>query len=52
MGQCPPSRRPELADNRCAEKFPISKVTSQDLNERPVGFLIGDAGTVSPKYKH
>ena len=52
MGQCPPSRRPELADNRRAEKFPISKVTSQDLNERPVGFLIGDAGTVSPKYKH
>ena len=24
MGQCPPSRRPELANNRCAEKFLIS----------------------------
>ena len=27
-------------------------VTAQDLNEKPVGFLIGDAGTVSPKYMH
>ena len=27
MGQCPPSRRPELADNRRAEKFPISNFT-------------------------
>ena len=27
MGQCPPSRRLELADNRRAEKFPISNFT-------------------------
>ena len=27
-------------------------VTSQGLNEKPVGFLIGDVGTVSPKYMH
>ena len=27
MGQCPPSRHPELADNCRAEKFPISNCT-------------------------
>ena len=28
----------------------LRSVTSQDLTEKPVGFLIGDARTVSPKY--